>query len=526
MDIALSRKYIESLCLIEGGWPSKKRALFDAYKVLLMLPGYDAKTRELSGGYVLYETPGGYSLLAYSHPEKRIILDIIKDEDLPDIEAYKDAAMAANGAIRDLIADFLPKRRDKLLSDLITSSFSPSFCMLLDQLEQETRDKIRGIAFKPFFEDRTIEKAKDENKHIVSQVFARLGIQQKEDALARALAKLEEDEEVEIDIDVEETAPAELEPEAKAEPETEAPAPVEETKPEPEIEAKPREKEPYVRLVQSKTKEFEPVFEIPVKQKTEEKKPVSKPEPSPAPTEPQKRRKVRTIRVDPADLERAILASLAENYRQLIEKRKETAKTNKPLKHVTLAAREDVIANNDIDEILKILDRRIRKNGLKSSGERWLILLATTVDERTADIIDRHYPGKVYYTDEPEKGKPDFAFIVKPNKNPEAEKEEEISLVKDKRASFDAPVEKNAYDQDFVDEFGYYPFDEEEEIQEEEDFESNPNLPYEEEEPAYPKIWRCYLCGNKKTHTGTPAKVIKLSNGKTAYVCQKHKNKI
>ncbi len=542
MKISIDKAFFDSLVQTPS-FSKRRKILFDAYKTLFLLPGYDRGRRSYSGGIETFTGGAGEMLIMSDDPEERRLLDFKDKEETIDPSFYQsklkeEPKITAN--LSELILSFSPTKQDDFLTLLLQSGFSPAFCMFLDRLDQETRDYLGGSKRLP----RTtvdFERAKGETRRIFSQTLARLGIERKEDALARALSRLEEEEPEKEKCEILAEAISEEEPlpeapveeveVSKAEekeieeteepkeqlPETTAEAKQIEEKPAPHPEEKKWERkrrEPQTRFVKSKVKDFLPP-EIEVK----------KPRPGtppPAPKKEEPKRRLPKRKIDAAALERAILQSLAEAYREQVQKYSQVARA-KPLNHVTLAEKEETVTYRNLDEAFKKIDSRIRKNGLKSMKGRWLILLATSVEEETADILESHYPGKVYYTDDLSKGKPDFAIIVKPAKGDEDE-EQGTTFVKDKRASFTAPKEESAYSEDYLEDLDLYPFLDDEDEEEESPSLDSPYLPYEEEEEETPRYWHCYICGKKKSHTGTPSKIVTLSNGKTVYLCKKHKD--
>ncbi len=515
MKISICEGFFASLNSLKGGWPDKRKSLFDCYRILFQLPGYDRNRREYASGYCEYLMPDGLRYLVEEKGESsRTVVDLISEPGPADISRH-ESQIRLSSELSDLVYGFAPANQDSLLSALLSAAFAPSFCMLLDALTPEERNAIKRNVQRPYSRKKEdIEEARQSSRHIFNNALAMLGIREKEDALERALARLQEEEpdapKSEIIIkaigEKEAGSAAEGAGDAKVEPVPEEgkPAAGEKT-------GTPEEpaREPYVRPVKSKAKDFSPAFDIP-----EPKKRKQEPVPKPA-------KRTRDVKVDPADLERAILKSLAENYRnQLLSYRKVEAR---PLSHVTLADREIVVTYGSLDEAFKKLDSRIRKNGLRSSENNWAIFLALSVEEEDYEILKEHYPGKVFYTDEPGKGRPRVAIIVKPGKG--AEGENATTFVRDKRADYMAPPEENAVDPAALED--EYPFlDDLEDEWDGGGGGARPDLPYGKEQPAHRAKWHCYLCGNKKLYTGTPSKTVTLSSGKTVYLCKKHKDRL
>jgi hypothetical protein len=328
-------------------------------------------------------------------------------------------------------------------------------------------------------------------------------------------------------------------------------------------------KEPEAPAKEAKQPEAKPVKEQP----KEEPKPAEKHQESAKPAEKPRQPKKN---VDGAAYERAILESLAESYRKRQEAKSKLGiqPKRKPLHHVRFADREVVISYDSEEECLRLLQKRTRKYGLRTSNTGWLIILANTVPENFADTIESYYPNHVVYTDDQNKGELEFGIIVKKNRSqPKPTDEEDLGVrkVKSKRAAFNKQMPSGAFtniddeenelnEEDYSydgfagahhgseirrvkdkrasftptlpeqpeieDEFEYFDFDEdlseEEPIEENEPQESH-TLP---ETPNYPAHWHCYLCGKKKLYTGVPARTVTLSNGKTVYLCNKHKDNL
>ncbi len=278
----------------------------------------------------------------------------------------------------------------------------------------------------------------------------------------------------------------------------------------------------------------------------------------------------RTMRpIDGAEYEKAILLELQKAYENRISKKKTVNATK--LKHVKFAPKEIVISYDSQNSCLDLLLRRTRQNGCRLSNDNWLILLANTVDESFARDIESRYPNHVLYTDEPNKGKLDIAFIVKKNREVSDDNDDlGIKRIKSKTASFNKEMPSGAYENideeeiddrphssfirpvksktavfapvlpainkddddefDFqIDEDGFFFDSMDEGTDDDEGIEALEESSSEEEsanfEP-YPKHWHCYLCGKKKLYSGEPAQISKLGNGNIVYLCKKHRGKM
>lgn len=297
--------------------------------------------------------------------------------------------------------------------------------------------------------------------------------------------------------------------------------------------------------------------------KKEEPSPLPKKEVAPTPVKKTPKKED----VDGEQYEKAILAELSLAYAKRQQAKKAIAPTpSTPLRHVKFAALENVISYTEENECLDLLLKRTRKNGCHLSDSDWLIILANTVDENFASVIESHYRSHVVYTDEPNKGVLRYAIIVKRAQkdtlpatdqlgvklirskeasfqkdmptgafaNIENEDDEEVSRpsfrtseirkVKVKTASFapviPEPVILENDGEDFTD------FDDEQEPSLAEAKEGRINETSRDEEPIVPKNWHCYLCGKKKIYSGEPAETITLRNGETAFLCKKHRGKM
>lgn len=270
--------------------------------------------------------------------------------------------------------------------------------------------------------------------------------------------------------------------------------------------------------------------------------------------------------VDGAEYEQAILAELQEAYEKRQEARKKVASA--PLHHVHFAPIEEVISYKNESECLDLLLKRTRKFSCHNSENDWLIILANTVDGSFAKEIEAHYPNHVVYTDEPNKGQLRIAIIVKRNRVPPTNDEEDtgVKRMHSKEASFAPTMPKGAYenieqDEDeeirprsdygdysvrlvkskeasfkpvikpinLEDDDGFEDLEEEDEPTNDMNWDASPTASapnQRDSEPVVPKFWHCYLCGKRKVYTGEPAETITLRDGKIAYLCKKHRGKM
>lgn len=268
--------------------------------------------------------------------------------------------------------------------------------------------------------------------------------------------------------------------------------------------------------------------------------------------------------VNGEEYEKAILAELSEAFakRQQAKQKAPAA----PLHHVKFAAQENVVSYKSENECLDLLLKRTRKNGCHLGDNDWLIILANTVDESFANVIESYYRNHVVYTDDPNKGNLRYAIIVKKDRKDDTQITQDelgVKLIHSKEASFKKSMPKGAFenideeDQEEAievrhndngirmvkvktaifaptviepinlinDDDGFTDFDDEEPSMAEANTGSIPE-PSRDEEPAVPKFWHCYLCGKKKLYSGEPAETITLRNGETAYLCKKHRGKM
>lgn len=476
MKVGISKQFIDLLSQSKGHALSDQRAksrlLGDAFNILFMIPGYEnGRRHNFQNGYEVYMGPGSSRIIVYVSSKERIIVKADKHDTLYDGASYLVAEKPeayVYAELSELAAQgFAPKHEDKLLDALLSFGFPYPFVMLLDRLDEGIRsqivlkEKIDGA----LEVQAKLEKARKEATRLYSQSVAMASFQEKENAAQKARAKLlaqQKEEEKKIEVTIIE--------------------PVEEV------------------IVQTPAKKEEPSKALPI-QKTKEEK----------------------IVVDPAALERAILRSLEENYKKQIEKYSKIKKV--PLRHAILAPNEFIIKYTDLGDLFKKLERRVRRSGLKQSREGWLILLATTVPEDLFDILDSHYPGKVKYTDDPKKGKLETAIIIKKAKPEDIEEADPgVKKVKTKTKQFEPTIRESLEQEDELPDFLKFFLDEDEEEIESSFFEEEEETAPIEIGPSHPKHWHCYVCGKKKLYHDEPAKTITLTNGKTAYLCKKHKN--
>lgn len=283
----------------------------------------------------------------------------------------------------------------------------------------------------------------------------------------------------------------------------------------------------------------------------------------------------KTNSADGEKYERLVLKELQKSYEQRLEKLKERQKElksapAKKLSHVKFAPKEIVISYTNQGTCLDQLIKKTTQNGCRLSSDDWKILLANTVNEYFAKEIEYRYPNHVVYTDEPNKGNLRLAIIVKYDRSEKADDDElYVKKVKSKTAAYQKELPSGAFENidedDYLDalerkgdytirkvkskvatftpkielenindfddfdlslDINGFLIDESEEtyVDDEEDIEET--LQEENHEPSYPKYWKCFLCGKKKSYTGEPAETVKLKDGRTVYLCKKHRGKM
>ncbi len=223
-----------------------------------------------------------------------------------------------------------------------------------------------------------------------------------------------------------------------------------------------------------------------------------------------------------------------------------------------------VYARNGSD-MLTMIDKKVRKKGLKSQDNDWIIVATYTVEDEDFAYIKEHYPTHTFRSDDiahkPSAEFVSLAIVVSPIAKSEAKPvENEVKKVSSKAVSF----------VNLTPEVGYsasenLPYeDEEEEIvvkkpndgiikkvkfkgaifnshvdenpsrgYSEDEFDDSsiplvPNDGYIDDDPdeiEIPKHWKCPLCPSKNPwHTEEPARIIRNSDGSCTYLCKKHKN--
>lgn len=225
---------------------------------------------------------------------------------------------------------------------------------------------------------------------------------------------------------------------------------------------------------------------------------------------------------------------------------------------------EIFVYGENADEMLTLIDKKVKKNGLKKQDDDWIIVATYTVDDEDFISIKEHYPNHSFRSDDIlHKPSPEFvskAIVVFPKKRETYDYG--VKKVNSKAASFNNIVPEKGYsvDADLIDDeeidirkpknndgiikkvkykgaiFNNYIEPQKPLLDEEDDIENagsyyNDNgeygieEKYEEEEIVVPKHWKCPFCPSKNPwHTEEPARIIEKSDGNHIFLCKKHKN--
>lgn len=223
-----------------------------------------------------------------------------------------------------------------------------------------------------------------------------------------------------------------------------------------------------------------------------------------------------------------------------------------------------VYARNGSD-MLTMIDKKVRKKGLKQQDNDWIIVATYTIEDEDFAYIKERYPNHAYRSDDinhkPSAEFVSLAIVVSPIKNETPKADNGVKKVTNKAVSFVNVAPEAGYSaSDDV------PYDDEEEmpvvrkpndgvikkvkykgaifsnnINEnpaptylDDDFEDvplpsvNPDeyvLPDYQDEEEIPDHWKCPFCPSRNPwHTEEPARTIKKSDGTSIYLCKKHKN--
>ncbi len=225
------------------------------------------------------------------------------------------------------------------------------------------------------------------------------------------------------------------------------------------------------------------------------------------------------------------------------------------------------------DEMLTSINKKIRKKGLKSQDNDWIIVATYTVEDEDFELIKSHHPNHTFRSDDilhkPSAEYVSLAIVVSPVKEERKVMTPDVKEVKNKAVSFvniSPDVGYSAspdldYDDDFEEEIPEirHPNDgiirpvkykgavfashedpkpyspsvkaEDDDTPPEGTY-SNPNGKYgiqefkdDEEEIIIPKHWKCPFCPSKNPwHTEEPSRIIKNRDGSYTFLCKKHKN--
>lgn len=225
------------------------------------------------------------------------------------------------------------------------------------------------------------------------------------------------------------------------------------------------------------------------------------------------------------------------------------------------------------DAMLTMIDKKVRKKGLKSQDKDWIIVATYTVEDEDFLLIKEHYPDHTFRSDDilhkPSAEFVSLAIVVSPVKKMTSKAEDGVKKVSQKAVSFVNIVPETGYsasddpllnDDEEEEEIikrpvndgiirkvkykganiNHYeepksysvPNQEEDEGVEESGTYSNPNGEYgidnystDENEVEIPKHWKCPFCPSKNPwHTEEPARIVKNPDGSYTFLCKKHKN--
>lgn len=225
------------------------------------------------------------------------------------------------------------------------------------------------------------------------------------------------------------------------------------------------------------------------------------------------------------------------------------------------------------DAMLTMIDKKVRKKGLKNQDRDWIIVATYTVEDEDFLLIKEHYPDHTFRSDDilhkPSAEFVSLAIVVSPVKKMTPKAEDGVKKVSQKAVSFVNIVPETGYsasddpllnDDEEEEEIikrpindgiirkvkykganiNHYeepksysvPNQEEEEDIEESGTYSNPNGEYgidncseDEDEVEIPKHWKCPFCLSKNPwHTEEPARIVKNPDGSYTFLCKKHKN--
>lgn len=225
------------------------------------------------------------------------------------------------------------------------------------------------------------------------------------------------------------------------------------------------------------------------------------------------------------------------------------------------------------DTMLTMIDKKVRKKGLKSQDKDWIIVATYTVEDEDFLLIKEHYPDHTFRSDDilhkPSAEFVSLAIVVSPVKKMTPKAEDGVKKVSQKAVSFVNIVPETGYsasddpllnDDEEEEEIIKRPIndgiirkvkykganinhyeepksysvpnqEDDEEIEESGTY-SNPNGEYgidnystDEDEVEIPKHWKCPFCPSKNPwHTEEPARIVKNPDGSYTFLCKKHKN--
>ena len=225
------------------------------------------------------------------------------------------------------------------------------------------------------------------------------------------------------------------------------------------------------------------------------------------------------------------------------------------------------------DAMLTMIDKKVRKKGLKNQDRDWIIVATYTVEDEDFLLIKEHYPDHTFRSDDilhkPSAEFVSLAIVVSPVKKMTPKVEDGVKKVSQKAVSFvnivpetgfsasDDPLLNDDEEEEEIIKrpindgiirkvkykganINHYeepksysvPNQEDDEDIEESGTYSNPNGEYgidnystDEDEVEIPKHWKCPFCPSKNPwHTEEPARIVKNPDGSYTFLCKKHKN--
>lgn len=252
--------------------------------------------------------------------------------------------------------------------------------------------------------------------------------------------------------------------------------------------------------------------------------------------------------------------------KKLIEMQNKAVELEKRIKKrvgIHFGWEEIFVYGENSDEMLTLIDKKVRKNGLRKQDDDWILVATYTVDDEDFLNIKEHYPNHAFRSDDIlHKPSPEFvakAIVIFPKKRETYDYG--VKKVNSKAVSFAnvGPEKGYSVDNDLIDDegtetskpknnngiirkvkykgaiFNNYiepakPIIPDDDIETAGSFyndngEYGIEEKYEEEEIIVPKHWKCPFCPSKNPwHTEEPARIIEKADGNHIFLCKKHKN--